>query len=147
MKIFLKLFILFSFFCPFTFLKAQVNYSDLARPENDILHYKFELEINDDNNILKGTTSVEIKFLKAGQNKFSLDLIQKKLNEMGMKVFEVSSKENQLTFIHENDKIEITSGEEFDTSKIYHFVIKYEGIPGDGLIISKNKFGDRTFFW
>ena len=24
--------------------------------------------------------------------------------------------------------------------------IKYSGIPADGLIISKNKFGDRTFF-
>ncbi len=26
------------------------------------------------------------------------------------------------------------------------YVIKYKGIPADGLIISKNKFGDRTFF-
>ena len=30
--------------------------------------------------------------------------------------------------------------------EIKKFTINYSGIPSDGLIISKNKYGDRTFF-
>src|SRR4029079_12113458 len=33
-----------------------------------------------------------------------------------------------------------------DTTKRFLYTIFYHGIPNDGLIISKNKYGDRTFF-
>jgi aminopeptidase N len=61
-----------------------------------------------------------------------------------MKVDEVKGI-NVASFLQSNDKLNIqlknTSANTIDT-----FEISYSGVPSDGLIISKNRFGDRTFF-
>lgn len=48
-------------------------------------------------------------------------------------------------FLHEGDSVlmPIFHFREGDTAIVQ---IKYKGVPGDGLIISKNKYGERTFF-
>ena len=48
------------------------------------------------------------------------------------------------TFKQENDKLIIPS--KFNIDDTAEVIINYRGIPADGLIISKNKFGKRTFF-
>ena len=45
---------------------------------------------------------------------------------------------------HENNKLIIY--DEHKKGDTVAFTISYKGIPSDGLIISKNKYGDRTFF-
>ncbi len=53
---------------------------------------------------------------------------------------------SQTPFQQENDKITITSPDSFKENDTLDAIITYKGIPADGLIISKNKYGDRTFF-
>ena len=49
------------------------------------------------------------------------------------------------TFLHSDDRIIISDpGIEPEMRRMVQ--IHYQGIPADGLIISENKFGDRTFF-
>jgi len=63
-----------------------------------------------------------------------------------MHVSGVNFKGNSVQFIHQNNLLEISFNSTIPADSTIEFVIKYSGIPADGLIISKNKFGDRTFF-
>ena len=110
----------------------------------NVQHYRFEIKLSDDNDKINCRASITLSFPQATKD-FSLDLIQTKGNGKGMKVEEVRGK-NVNNFQQVKDKIQIqlknTSLEEVKDT----FEIIYSGIPDDGLIISKNKFGDRTFF-
>ena len=110
----------------------------------NVQHYRFEIKLSDDNDKINCRTSVALSFPQSTKD-FSLDLVQTKRNGHGMKVEEVRGK-NVNSFQQVNDKIQIelknTSLKETKDT----FEIIYSGIPDDGLIISKNKFGDRTFF-
>lgn len=49
-------------------------------------------------------------------------------------------------FSHHHDKLIISGNRPFKRGDTVLLNIFYKGIPDDGLIISKNKYGDRTFF-
>ena len=53
---------------------------------------------------------------------------------------------DQLNGFISDNKIIITSDESVKAGSTGVFTIDYSGIPADGLIISDNKFGKRTFF-
>ena len=146
MKIILKpiLFILFINFYSSSY--AQGLYSALARPETDILHYRFTISINDTNNIINGETRVDVKFLQPKQKFFSLDLVQLQPDGSGMKVKNILFNNKNILFEQADNKINISIPDSVDYNKSLSFIINYSGTPADGLIISKNKFGERTFF-
>jgi aminopeptidase N len=109
----------------------------------DIKKYTFRVELNDSTNVISGTA--ELAFVcKKNMTAFDLDLINKGNGGMGMQVTSILYKSSPLKFSHENDQIKITlsvpQGEQGTLT------IHYSGIPQDGLIISRNKYGDRTFF-
>lgn len=129
---------LLSFFCSLSF--AQKHYERLA--SIDIQHYKFEIQLNDENDKIAGLANLSLQFLK-DQNSFVLDLINESGGK-GMKVNSVMSGNKKVEFSHSNNQLTINyeaKAEEFQT-----FLIAYEGVPATGLIISKNKYGERTFF-
>ncbi|MCF6333456.1 MAG: hypothetical protein L3J11_09255 [Draconibacterium sp.] len=64
----------------------------------------------------------------------------------GMKVSRIIFNGNPVTFSHQNDQLKIDFNSTMPSGSTIDFVINYSGIPSDGLIISTNKFGDRTFF-
>ena len=109
----------------------------------DVQHYRFEIQLSDETDKINGKAIVTIAFPNSARE-FSLDLVQQKNNGKGMKVESVKGK-NVGNFQQVNDKVLVqlknASAKTVDT-----FEITYGGIPMDGLIISKNKFGDRTFF-
>jgi len=146
MKIILKLIFFFLIINFYSFLGAQSLYSALARPETDILHYQFTISINDTNNLINGETRVEVKFIKSNQKFFSLDLVQLQADGSGMKVSNVVLNNKKISFEQLENKINISFPDSIDYYKPTTFIISYSGIPTDGLIISKNKFGERTFF-
>lgn len=117
-------------------------------PNIDIIHYTFQLTLSDSTNIIKGTASVTVKFLKDDVTGFYLDLIGKKDedSETGMEVESVLVKNSPLKFEHKKNRLYINTGEAVAAGETRIYVISYSGVPADGLIISKNKFGDRTFF-
>ncbi|WP_420387767.1 M1 family metallopeptidase [Roseivirga sp.] len=108
----------------------------------DIQHYRFELQLNDDNDMINGIAHVSIRFLK-NQDKFQLDLVNQGA-EKGMKVNAVMLNNQRVPFTHQNDQLTINYSAL--KNEVKTFLIAYSGIPETGLIISKNKYGDRTFF-
>ena len=131
-----KLFVLAITLTLSTQLRAQ-------NPAIDVLHYDFSLRLNDSNNIIQGIAAVTLEF-KANIPEFHLDLTKKSNDGKGMTVSEVKEGNKPLKFNQENQHLLVHSSGTPGSQHTY--TIKYEGIPADGLIISKNKFGSRGFF-
>ncbi|HEY6977373.1 MAG TPA: M1 family metallopeptidase [Chitinophagaceae bacterium] len=123
------------FYCFKTF--AQLN------PALDVQHYRFSIQLNDSNNVIKAEAQIVIRFLQ-DVKEVKLDLVQKKPNGNGMIVINIKQDESDINFVQDSQHVVINTaakkGEE------HQYTLTYEGIPADGLIISKNKYGDRTFF-
>ena len=111
----------------------------------DITHYSFTIELNDSTDVISGYAEVSL-LCKKGINDFELDLIGKNNEGKGMQVNTVTLNGSSLKFTHQNNKIKIFLSNQASANDTFTVVISYSGIPKDGLIISKNKYGDRTFF-
>ncbi|MXV14373.1 M1 family metallopeptidase [Hufsiella ginkgonis] len=116
---------------------AQVN------PAIDIRHYTFNVTINDDNDRIQGRASIDLK-LNQPADSVVLDLMNVEPSGKGMKVEQVLAAGTPAGYRQTAEKlvIYITGAK----SSIVHVDITYAGIPANGLVISKNQFGQRTFF-
>ncbi len=121
-------------------LASQDGYP--RNPSVDITHYKFELKISDNNDSLFGKTTISLK-IKQSISQLTLDFQNVTENGQGMLVLGVEGKEGSLTFNHKGEKLVIDLSA--DPGE-YQIGLSYKGVPKDGLIISENKHGDRTFF-
>ncbi len=110
----------------------------------DVLHYKFDLSLTDNSDSIKGKATILVKFI-AGTDQFTLDLTSLKGNK-GMMVTSVTENNNLIGYSHQQDKISIKLSQKANPEETKTFIIEYKGMPSDGLIISKNKYGHRTFF-
>ncbi len=109
----------------------------------DVQYYRFAIDLNDSNNIIKGEAQITIKILM-NVNEVAIDLVQKKADGKGMIVTSVKSDGNIVSFSQDSQHVVINTPVKKDEQHVY--TINYEGVPEDGLIISKNKFDHRTFF-
>lgn len=111
----------------------------------DVLHYEFQIAVSDSTDEINGEAIIQIRFLK-NANSFTLDLVQKGIDGRGMEVLKVVENEKSTTFKQIGEKLEITTLKTIQQGDTNTYSIKYKGIPADGLVIDKNKHGDRTFF-
>ncbi len=109
----------------------------------DVQHYGFSLQLNDQNNTIKGHAEIKLKFLKDAAS-FNLDLVKQNETGKGMLVSSVTENGSSLQFQQDKEMLNITTSVNSGTEHTY--MITYSGVPVDGLIISTNKFGHRTFF-
>ncbi len=138
-----KLLLLFLIFG--TFLSKAQNHSERFATL-DALLYAFEIHLNDTTNRIEGKTIATIRLLKPTKN-IVLDFVNvNDSTKMGMTVSSVTENGNQLQFNHKKNRLTIQLTKKLIDKKEVSLEINYTGIPADGLIISKNKFGDRTFF-
>ena len=118
----------------------------LGQSNIDVLHYKFNIELNNNNDSIYGKAVIKV-IAKENITSATFDLCGLGVHGKGMVVeYAVTDWKTQkpITWKHENNKLII-----YDAHKkgdTVAFTISYKGIPSDGLIISKNKYGDRTFF-
>lgn len=125
-------------------LSAQNHYTRFE--SIDVQNYIFEIHLNDSTNRIEGKSTIRIKILKPSQ-KVILDFIGRNdSTNNGMEVYRVTFNGDVVRFSHQNNQLEIDFDKIFNIGEIAEFEVNYAGIPADGLIISKNKFGDRTFF-
>ncbi len=125
-------------FC-FLFFFSRVAFTQTV----DVQHYRFDILLSDNHDVIEGTTLIYLK-LPQPAKQFSLHL--KNVAEgKGMHVASVTGSQVQ-RYIHAGDSLQIQFKELLVQDSVYQFTIQYSGIPADGLIISKNKWGDRTFF-
>jgi aminopeptidase N len=111
----------------------------------DVTSYSYQLELNDLNNQIAGKATVNARFLEAG-SMIQLDLVSLNSKGKGMTVTRVTENNQPLSFTHLRDTLRIALGTPAKKDESRSIMISYEGIPADGLIIGKNKFGHRGFF-
>jgi aminopeptidase N len=114
-------------------------------PFVDIIHYDFSISISDTNNIIYGHTEIDVNFTGPVKT-LKFDLKSKGTDEKGMTVQNVTFDKGSIKWDHNGDRIMITLHDSVKAGSQGIFSIEYSGVPADGLIISKNKYGDRTFF-
>ncbi|MFI5138385.1 MAG: M1 family metallopeptidase [Sphingobacteriales bacterium] len=129
--------LVFILLCSFS-AKAQIQF-----PAIDVQHYDFAIQLNDTNDTIKGKATVKIKFLKDVPG-FALNLIKTNSKGKGMLVSAVTGGGKKIAFVQDSDVVHINTGAKMNS--LHSYTITYQGIPADGLIISKNEFGHRTFF-
>lgn len=117
-----------------------------SQPVIDVQHYKYEFELTDESDIVKGRATITVKFLRPSDT-LSFDFVTKNKGNTNMTVslaMPDATRKAQLKVT--SPKLFIKMNRPANTGDSVVFVIDFKGIPFDGLIISKNKFGQRTFF-
>lgn len=115
-----------------------------SQPNIDVLHYRFALSLEDSTDVIDGNTMIRFNNL-VPVNAINLDLANKKSGK-GMQVQSVFVNAQPAKYDHRNDKLQIIFPNTLQPGTTTEITIQYTGIPADGLVISKNKYGKRTFF-
>ena len=110
----------------------------------DVLSYAVQIALNDSNDRITAKSEIEV-VLSGEVEHLYLDLTNEREGK-GMLVQGVFFEEEALSFAHKNDRLTIELNQRIRKDGGLRLTVLYEGEPSDGLIISKNKHGDRTFF-
>src|SRR5688500_9128338 len=114
----------------------------------DVLHYRYELELQDKHDTITGYTTIQFVH-RSDKKEVSFDLVGRKADGKGMRLLWVANQGEadavRLDVKQEKESFFVILPEtkKGDTTTL---LVHYKGVPADGLIISKNKFGQRTFF-
>lgn len=139
---------MFNVFLLLLLIVTQFAFATDPYPRNeaiDIRHYVFQLEVNDSTDVIAGKANVTVLFKKS-VSEFFLDLIGKSSKGFGMTVSSVLLGNLPVAFEHRNNRLRISVPASTQANTALTFEIFYAGIPEDGLVIGKNKYGDRGFF-
>ncbi|MDD3871582.1 MAG: M1 family aminopeptidase [Bacteroidales bacterium] len=111
----------------------------------DALHYDFTLHLEDTTDRIEGVALILLT-VRPGCDTLGLDLINPNPSGKGMQVSDILLDGNVVTWSHQADRLRIPLPLEPWKLDTISLEINYSGIPSDGLIISTNRHGDRTFF-
>jgi aminopeptidase N len=126
-----------------TIVSASDGYHRFANI--DVLHYQFALSISDSTDSISGRAVIELKILEKTDS-VRLDLKGMNSKGIGMSVTEVYQDGKEVRWNQGKGKLLIYLKYSAPADDTLHLIVEYHGIPSDGLIISRNKYGDRTFF-
>lgn len=117
-----------------------------TQPGVDVEHYAFSLTLSDSINQIQGETAIRFTRTDDRQTVW-FDLVGGKdeTAPTGMRVRAVSRPDGKaVPFSQRNDRVFVNLSPA--PGQPTEIVIRYEGTPARGLIIGRNKFGERTFF-
>ncbi len=127
-----------------TFLLTHFSASaQVEKPVFDVQHYNFNISLNDENNSIKGIATITVKFLKDADS-FPLDLVKRNKKGNGMLISIIAEEDKNISFVQDSDQVMLMS--QVQKNSVHTYTIAYQGVPADGLIISTNEYGHRTFF-
>ncbi len=136
---FLSILLIFQFGFCFTG-RAQV-YPEF---ETDVLSYHLTIELSDSSDLIRVKQQIKA-VLKSNTDEVRFDLRTRDEKGKGMEVHFVQIEDEKGSFSHKNNTLFI-SGLDGKAGDTLLLTVSYSGVPSDGLIIGKNKYGDRTFF-
>jgi aminopeptidase N len=110
----------------------------------DVIHYIFTIQLNNTDQTIKGEALIRVRMTSPETN-LVLDLIEVS-DGAGMKVDSVVSDGKTLRHVHQKDKLTIQCPGYQSEDTTISLNVFYQGQPKDGLIISTNKFGNKSFF-
>ncbi len=111
----------------------------------DILRYEFKITLDDKTDVIEGDAKIILR-PKQAIDYIELDLQNELKNGKGMIVRKVQMLKGDIPLKFEQKAGKLIVHFPKSISNGLAIGIQYSGIPADGLIISKNKFGARTFF-
>lgn len=132
------------------FVALSIELLCYSQQNTDVLHYRYDVVLTDKNDTIR--VSAHISFIAGEDMKtVSFDLANvNPASRKGMKVTKVDAATKTdpaiATYKHEDNKITIDLPAALSKGDVSGVSIYYEGVPADGLIITKNKFGHRGFF-
>jgi aminopeptidase N len=128
----------FTFFIP-VIVTAQSG----IRPDPmvDVKHYEFNISLNDTTDIINCSAVIEVSF-NGPVLSFKVDLDSVNPQGKGMKISSLLCNGKDAEWKRSANKVIIKNC----SAGSAEIAVSYSGIPSDGLIISRNKFGNRTFF-
>jgi aminopeptidase N len=112
----------------------------------DALHYTFHITLSDDTDDITGETTIDVRYLSGGVASFELDLAGRGVDGKGMTVTSVVSDGRPLQYQHQRDRLRLVLPAPANAGERRQYTIAYHGVPGAGLRIGRNKYGERTFF-
>lgn len=110
----------------------------------DVIQYDLKINLFEKQNKIVVHENVTIQFLQKSDS-FQLDLVGRFQDSLGMKISNITLDNQPISYKQYTEKVTIFTAT-ISKGEKRTFVIQFEGIPTNGLIIGKNKFGDRTFF-
>ena len=115
------------------------------QPGVDAWHYIFRLELSDTSPEIIGEATVDVRFIKDGVDKISLDLATATVGT-GMTVTGVTSGGGKVPFTHERNVLTIPLAARSTSGAHAVFTIAYRGVPANGLRMLPNKYGEWSAF-
>ena len=115
------------------------------QPGVDVQHYVFRLALSDETDQITGKATIQFRVVAAGVRELALDLTSVNAGK-GMTVSEVTSPTGAVTFTHRSDRLRIAFPTAPAVGELLTVSVAYQGVPGSGLRIGTNKYGERTFF-
>ena len=126
------------------FSQVYGQHNNYRIQSTDIRHYSFSVGLSDTSDIIYGDAIVTVLY-KEPLKTFTLDLAGKNENGKGMTVYSITEDDKAVNYLHHDDVLTIAIDSSHN-SAVRNYRISYAGVPIDGLIISENRFGERTFF-
>ena len=131
----------------------SLHFAAGAQSNLDVYHYRYTISLNDENDSITAEAGIFFT-IPAGATSARFDLTGITPKGQGMKVLSVKAlygwpgeiNIKNASFSQTADKVIIPLEKDMVHGDTASVIIQYKGIPADGLIISKNKFGNRTFF-
>ena len=114
----------------------------------DVLHYRFELSLRDDTDVIEGRGTIRVGVLGDEAERFRFDLVRGHAldHESGMRITAVRVGGVDVPFTHEGDAVHVRLDRVYRSGEWFEVVVSYRGIPETGLKIGPTKYGDRSFF-
>ncbi len=128
-----------------TALMLSAQSGNKPDPRVDITHYGFYLILSDSSNNINCKAVINVNF-KGPVNSVSFDLDNVSSEGKGMKVSSVLLDGKSAEWEHSGNRMRVIISSPAVQGSSAEITVSYSGTPADGLIISKNKFGNRTFF-
>jgi aminopeptidase N len=127
---------------------ASATADTYPRQPIDVEHYRFALTLADTTDRIVVAATVRLRLLADDVPSVALDLaaVTPERAGKGMTVQGVTSVGQALRFAHQADRLIVTLAAPSRKGQVVELVVRYSGIPADGLQIKPNHHGDRTFF-
>ncbi len=111
----------------------------------DVTSYNLEIHLSDSSDVIHVKESVVFDRMSK-MSTVVLDLVAQDADQTGMKVSSLKLNGTEIPFKHDKEKLLFEVDNSVNANRTNEVSVEFSGIPRDGLIIGKNKFGNRTFF-
>ncbi len=122
-----------------------ISFFDLNAQDLNVTKYDLIIQISDTSNQIQVVETINFSSSSAS-NQVNFNLVSKNAKGEGMTVSSVKINGKNQKYSHENDVLSFENDPSAKVDGLSKVTINFAGIPQDGLIIGKNRYGNRTFF-